>query len=264
LLPSASFGEVKAAYRDLVKVWHPDRFPHDPRLQHKAEEKLKELNTAYHHLQSFYARSGYRSPQPNSRESKPTESAKPTPPGPGRRPSSPQNRIREYRSVSALISDDRCKKAIAHEAWMVGRKSVERQVAAWLEQPEILLNANKFYPAENDPGWQYAKILTNFPPDYFGYVLLAALCICTRRPAKLQSVSEFQSTCTIDALLPSNLIDNGRLLQILIRSEPTRTVADVTIASHRLAFYMGVIGKESESFTKELQTQVEVFAKSAL
>jgi hypothetical protein len=95
LLPGASFDEVKTAYRDLVKVWHPDRFPHDPRLQRKAEEKLRELNAAYHR-------------------------------------------------------------------------------------------------------------------------------------------------------------------------EPTRTVAEVTIASHRLAFYMGVIGKESEHFTRELQTQVEVFVKSAL
>jgi hypothetical protein len=50
--PGASRQELKAAYRDLAKVWHPDRFTHDPRLQQKAEEKLKEINKAYEELVS--------------------------------------------------------------------------------------------------------------------------------------------------------------------------------------------------------------------
>ncbi|HEX8146797.1 MAG TPA: J domain-containing protein [Pyrinomonadaceae bacterium] len=45
--PGASARELKDAYRDLAKVWHPDRFSHDPRLQQKAQEKLKEINEAY-------------------------------------------------------------------------------------------------------------------------------------------------------------------------------------------------------------------------
>jgi hypothetical protein len=45
--PGVSNRELKAAHRDLAKVWHPDRFQHDPRLQEKAEEKLKEINEAY-------------------------------------------------------------------------------------------------------------------------------------------------------------------------------------------------------------------------
>jgi DnaJ domain len=45
--PGVSSGELKAAHRDLAKVWHPDRFGHDPRLQEKAQEKLKEINEAY-------------------------------------------------------------------------------------------------------------------------------------------------------------------------------------------------------------------------
>jgi hypothetical protein len=44
--------ELKAAHRDLTKVWHPDRFAHDPRLQTKAQEKLKEINDAFDHLTS--------------------------------------------------------------------------------------------------------------------------------------------------------------------------------------------------------------------
>ena len=43
----ASPEEVKQAYRDLVHVWHPDRFAQNPRLQKKAEAMLKEINGAY-------------------------------------------------------------------------------------------------------------------------------------------------------------------------------------------------------------------------
>ncbi len=50
--PGASGRELKEAYRDLAKVWHPDRFSHDPRLQQKAQEKLKEINEAYAQLTS--------------------------------------------------------------------------------------------------------------------------------------------------------------------------------------------------------------------
>lgn len=39
--------EIKQAYRDLVQVWHPDRFAGNPRLQKKAEETLKKINLAY-------------------------------------------------------------------------------------------------------------------------------------------------------------------------------------------------------------------------
>lgn len=48
--PGVSDRELKAAHRDMAKVWHPDRFVHDPRLQEKAQEKLKEINEAYEQL----------------------------------------------------------------------------------------------------------------------------------------------------------------------------------------------------------------------
>lgn len=47
LQPGASAEEARQAYRDLVNVWHPDRFGHDERLRLKAQEKLKEINGAY-------------------------------------------------------------------------------------------------------------------------------------------------------------------------------------------------------------------------
>src|SRR5207248_497914 len=45
--------EIKTAYRDSAKVWHPDRFLNDPRLQAKAQEKLKEINEAYEKLSAY-------------------------------------------------------------------------------------------------------------------------------------------------------------------------------------------------------------------
>ncbi|MGA2318756.1 MAG: J domain-containing protein [Thermodesulfobacteriota bacterium] len=54
LKPGASQEEVNQAYRDLANVWHPDRFAGNPRLQKKAEEKIKEINAAYENIKSFY------------------------------------------------------------------------------------------------------------------------------------------------------------------------------------------------------------------
>jgi DnaJ-domain-containing protein 1 len=56
LKPNASQEEVNQAYRDLANVWHPDRFVGNPRLQKKAEEKLKEINAAYEYIKSFYCK----------------------------------------------------------------------------------------------------------------------------------------------------------------------------------------------------------------
>jgi preprotein translocase subunit Sec63 len=54
LKANASVEEVDQAYRDLANVWHPDRFVGNPRLQKKAEEKLKEINVAYEYIKSYY------------------------------------------------------------------------------------------------------------------------------------------------------------------------------------------------------------------
>ena len=52
LAAGATPAEIKAAHRDLVKVWHPDRFGNDTPLRAKAEEKLKQINQAYMVLRS--------------------------------------------------------------------------------------------------------------------------------------------------------------------------------------------------------------------
>ena len=44
--PGASEAEIKAAYKELVKKYHPDKYQNNP-LADLAEEKLQEVNEAY-------------------------------------------------------------------------------------------------------------------------------------------------------------------------------------------------------------------------
>lgn len=51
--PTAGADEIRTAYFDLVKVWHPDRYlGESARLRGKAEEKLKQINLAYEKLRA--------------------------------------------------------------------------------------------------------------------------------------------------------------------------------------------------------------------
>jgi hypothetical protein len=45
--PAATSEEIRQAYLDMVRVWHPDRFQSDPRLRQVAEERLRAINQAY-------------------------------------------------------------------------------------------------------------------------------------------------------------------------------------------------------------------------
>ena len=51
LPPGATLEEVNEGYKDLVLVWHPDRFANHPRLQKKAHAKIQEINEAREQLQ---------------------------------------------------------------------------------------------------------------------------------------------------------------------------------------------------------------------
>jgi curved DNA-binding protein CbpA len=73
----ASIEDVKQAYRDLVNIWHPDRVSNNPRLKQKAEEKLKQINTAHERLLSHL---NSRQKQPAAVDKAPrTESARENP-----------------------------------------------------------------------------------------------------------------------------------------------------------------------------------------
>jgi DnaJ domain len=67
LEPGASLVEVKQAYRDLVRVWHPDRYPQDLRLQKKAQKKLQEINEAYERI-THYGQTAYEPGEPRAQQ----------------------------------------------------------------------------------------------------------------------------------------------------------------------------------------------------
>lgn len=75
--PGATDAEIRSAWRELNKVWHPDRFGDDEVLRKKAEEKLKRINQAYEVLKKNGSRRSGRSgfgaqrDQPRSSQSAP-------------------------------------------------------------------------------------------------------------------------------------------------------------------------------------------------
>lgn len=64
----ASMDEIKRAYRELVKKYHPDQYQNNP-LSELAEERLKEANEAYDYLMNkFEGRGNARKGWNNSRD----------------------------------------------------------------------------------------------------------------------------------------------------------------------------------------------------
>ena len=79
----ATDDEIKAKYRMLVKVWHPDRFVGDGNLMQAAEEKSKHINAAFNLLSSLPRPSaGYKPQWPESKEPTATAKTPATPPRP--------------------------------------------------------------------------------------------------------------------------------------------------------------------------------------
>jgi hypothetical protein len=64
--PDATPEQIRSAWRELTKVWHPDRFGNDEKLRRRAEEKLKEINRAYEILRE--GGGSRRPPREESRE----------------------------------------------------------------------------------------------------------------------------------------------------------------------------------------------------
>jgi len=73
---AATWDDIRSAYRDLVKVWHPDRFGDDTRLREKAQRQLAIINEAYEYLRISVDPAG-------------SADAAPSPSVPWRRPSGP-------------------------------------------------------------------------------------------------------------------------------------------------------------------------------
>jgi hypothetical protein len=71
--------ELRRAYRELVRVWHPDRFQGEPRLQAEATERLKEISAAYQAILSERRHAGSEAPGTATRRRR----ARPWGPNPG-------------------------------------------------------------------------------------------------------------------------------------------------------------------------------------
>lgn len=110
----ASLEDVERAYRDLVRVWHPDRFQHDERLRARAEEELKKINSAHDALVTHFAnkvrgarRDAAPPPPPPPRPKEPTQprpqSAQPKPQTPAEPVSAPVRRTASSGPATVLF-----------------------------------------------------------------------------------------------------------------------------------------------------------------
>ena len=61
---NATADEIKNSYRELVQIWHPDRFTNSEKLRARATEKLKEINEAYRYLIRFLENPRFAQPTP--------------------------------------------------------------------------------------------------------------------------------------------------------------------------------------------------------
>ena len=59
LTTTATEADVKQAYRELVKIWHPDRFQNDERLNARTEAQLKIINEAKTVALAYLERHGH-------------------------------------------------------------------------------------------------------------------------------------------------------------------------------------------------------------
>lgn len=50
----STLADAKKARRELALIWHPDRFGDNDELRHRAEEKLKAINTAYEEVRDYF------------------------------------------------------------------------------------------------------------------------------------------------------------------------------------------------------------------
>lgn len=52
----ASWEDVQKSYRELLRVWHPDRFSEKDSLKEKAEERTRALNSAFENISKNWDR----------------------------------------------------------------------------------------------------------------------------------------------------------------------------------------------------------------
>jgi len=78
LAPGATWQQINEAYRDLINVWHPDRFQTNERLRKKAEEQTRKINAAMEALRKSYKEEGPQQPPTQKPQYNPAPPYKPT------------------------------------------------------------------------------------------------------------------------------------------------------------------------------------------
>lgn len=79
LEPGASMEEIKASYKELAQVWHPDRFQSNVSLQQRAHSKLQRINESYQFLKLYCQRHGNKTPKDNSHAEQRSKNRESTP-----------------------------------------------------------------------------------------------------------------------------------------------------------------------------------------
>jgi len=98
----ATPAEVKVAWRELVKVWHPDRFPNDAKLKAKGAAKLRDINRAYGILEAHLK--PQQPSQDRSTENKTSREHRPGPPPKEQKDSQPKKPSKAVAiSIGAMI-----------------------------------------------------------------------------------------------------------------------------------------------------------------
>lgn len=64
----APMDEIERSFRELIKVWHPDRFLDNPQLQIRATRKTSEITRAFQWLRRHEAARGGETPAPSNVE----------------------------------------------------------------------------------------------------------------------------------------------------------------------------------------------------
>lgn len=59
LEPGCSWTEVRKSYKSMTQKWHPDRYPEGSKKKSAANDKIKQINNAYTHLQKFNTDNGF-------------------------------------------------------------------------------------------------------------------------------------------------------------------------------------------------------------
>jgi len=99
-------------------------------------------------------------------------------------------------------------------------------------------------------------------PHNFGYVLLGIICALAKHCIKIQSVSETQQSCTVEAVLPSSMWAWQGTIRLAIVSEDTgaKIIAETEVPGQ--LYDWGKSKRTIESLLSEISRLSETFSTS--